>query len=392
MMPRNVSLPIYFLFRQLISNSLLILTPQMAAFASFWTTKRGPWLLLAYRHPSFIGRRHRHLSSWKTNPLQISHPSLQTCAGLSGGEGGKTLVGAASLHQSEGWLPRLGLGSPAISCWFQIPLEAAWRDVRLLFRAESPRWTWRARGREPGAESLSQADGQPEGEGRGEGSPGRRAALGSGEGAARGRARSHRRGLQPRGCTWTRREAAHLPRSERTRAGRSGTRASRAALPRSTERPSPAPGAGGPTQFPGVSPAADSASHSRTSSLKVETEGRLWQSSAYTSFSDLEKMSQERGESGGVGGKRTVNSSSRGARAACLRLRAARRRGRPAGIPGLAAHPSGRPAPHPVPAKLTASPRAHYSPQYIISSKVLTMCETPVTPQLLSVISTFIHI
>ena len=79
------------------------------------------------------------------------------------------------------------------------------------------------------------------------------------------------------------------------RPGRSRTRASRAARPRSTERPSPARGAGGPTQFPGVSPAADSASHSRTSSLKVETEGRLWQSSAYTSFSDLEKMSQERG-------------------------------------------------------------------------------------------------
>lgn len=255
MMPRNVSLPIYFLFRQRISNSLLILTPQMAAFASFWTTKRGPWLLLAYKHPSFIGRRHRHLSSWKTNPLQISHPSLQTCAGLSGGEGGKTLVGAASLHQSESWLPRLGLGSPAISCWFQIPLEAAWREVRLLFRAESPRWTWRARGREPGAESLSQADGQPDGEGRGEGSPGRRAALGSGEGAARGRARSHRRGLQPRGCTWTRREAAHLPRSERTRAPGGAGRGPHALLclgrPRGPARPA-APGA--PPSSPGLAP------------------------------------------------------------------------------------------------------------------------------------------
>lgn len=177
-----------------------------------------------------------------------------------------------------------------------------------------------------------------------------------------------------------------------TRPGRSRTRASRAARPRSTERPSPARGAGGPTQSPGVSPAADSASHSRTSSLKAQTEGRLWQSSAYTSFSDLEKMSQERGERGKKKKNKTVNSSSRGARAARLRLRAARRRGRPAGIPGLAAHPSGRPAPHLVPATLAASPRAHYSPQYIISSKVLTMGETPVTPQLLSVISTFIHI
>ena len=82
---------------------------------------------------------------------------------------------------------------------------------------------------------------------------------------------------------------------------------------------------------------------------------------------------------------------------ACARLRAARRRGgrgwsAPAGIPGLAAQPSGRPAPRPLPAKLAASPRAHYNPQYIISPEVLTMCETPVTPELLSVISTFIHI
>ena len=35
----------------------------------------------------------------------------------------------------------------------------------------------------------------------------------------------------------------------------------------------------------------------------METEGRLWQSSAYTSFSDLEKMSQERGERLGGGVK-----------------------------------------------------------------------------------------
>ena len=53
MMPRNVSLPIHFLFRQLISSTLLILTPQMAAFASFWTTKRGPLVTSSLKAPIF---------------------------------------------------------------------------------------------------------------------------------------------------------------------------------------------------------------------------------------------------------------------------------------------------------------------------------------------------
>lgn len=83
---------------------------------------------------------------------------------------------------------------------------------------------------------------------------------------------------------------------------------------------------------------------------------------------------------------------SRGARAERVRAAgAAQPRGRLAGIPGLAAHPSGRPALGRSPERSLGSP-AHYNLQYIISPKVLTVCETPVTPELLSVISTFIHI
>lgn len=60
-------------------------------------------------------------------------------------------------------------------------------------------------------------------------------------------------------------------------------------------------------------------------------------------------------------------------------------------IPGLAARPSGHPGPRRRPRTLAESPRAPHNLQYIISCKVLTMCETPVTPELLSVINTFIH-
>lgn len=117
----------------------------------------------------------------------------------------------------------------------------------------------------------------------------------------------------------------------------------------------------GPHPVPRVGVAAGSASHPETSSLKAETEGRLRQSSACTSLSDLEKMSQERGKGekkGGGEGERTINSSSRRVRA--RPTRGFRRRGgggARAGIPGLAAHPSGRPAPRLLPATFAGSPQ-----------------------------------
>ena len=200
-MPRNVSLPIHFLFRQLISNTLLILTPQMAAFASFGTTKRGPLVTSSLKAPIF------HWAPSPTSFFREDKPFADLAALLT------TLRGAVAGREARLWgelrlctrarADREGAGwalqqSPADPRFH--PKQRG-EEVGLLFRAEPPRRPWRARGREPGAEPLSQADGRPDGEGRGQGSPGRRAALDSGEGAARGRARCHRRGLQPRGCT-----------------------------------------------------------------------------------------------------------------------------------------------------------------------------------------------
>lgn len=89
--------------------------------------------------------------------------------------------------------------------------------------------------------------------------------------------------------------------------------------------------------------------------MKAETQGRLWRSATYTSLSDLENMSQEGGEKEKKKG--TVNMISRGARAERVRAAgAAQPRGRLAGIPGLAAHPSGRPAPRPLPGALARLP------------------------------------
>lgn len=201
-MPRNVSLPIYFLVRQLISNTLLILTPQMAAFASFWTTKRGPLVTSSLKAPIF---------HWAPSPTSFFleeksfadlAPLFTNLRGAFGGRGRQDFGGSCVSSPERGLTAKARAGCS--SNFLLIPdstRSSVERKSDFFFVPESPRWTWRARGREPGAESLSQADGQPDGEGRGEGSPGRRAALDSGEGAARGRARSHRCGLQLRGCT-----------------------------------------------------------------------------------------------------------------------------------------------------------------------------------------------
>lgn len=245
MMPRNVSLPIYFLFRQLISNSLLILTPQDGSVCIFLDYKTWPVVTSRLQAPIFHWAP-SPIIFLPGRPLQISHPSSQTCAGLSGE------------REARLWWELLLFTRARVDCqgsgWVlqQFPADSRFHSKQRGEMSDffSVRSLHVGLGEpvavSPGLSPCPRADGQPEGRAE-EGSPGRRAALGSGEGLHE-ESSLHRRGLQPRGYANPPRGRPLAPlRAHPRRAGR--TRASRAALPRSTEA-QPGPRRRGPHPVP----------------------------------------------------------------------------------------------------------------------------------------------
>lgn len=139
-----------------IINTLLTLTPQMAASASFWTAKQdvARWLSLAKKHPSFIGHRHRHLSPSKTNTLQISHPPYKPARGFRGEGEARLWWELLLFSRARADCKGAGWALEQFPAESRFPSEQRGEEVGLLFQAEPPRWTWEACGRGPGAGSL----------------------------------------------------------------------------------------------------------------------------------------------------------------------------------------------------------------------------------------------
>lgn len=274
-----------------IINTLLTLTPQMAASASFWTAKQdvARWLSLAKKHPSFIGHRHRHLSPSKTNTLQISHPPYKPARGFRG-EGEARLWWELLLFsraradcKGAGWALEQ-------SCWVQIPLGAAWRGSRTSFPGGASTLDlgslrpW-ARGRVPAVGRRPSATRRAGKRAPRSGGPRWTPETGlRGELAPSAAVSKPGDALEPAAGPAARR----VPSAPASRAEPDVGLARSSASVEEEARPAARRSAGGSTRSPVVSTAAGSASHAGTSSLKAETESRLRQSSAYTSFYDLE--------------------------------------------------------------------------------------------------------